>query len=71
MQSTMFIIQCAKCNAKGKKELVRAGQRVNLGSKGFSKDFFIIEIQTKGFSKGFLLEKYKRRDFRRDFLSWK
>ena len=31
----------------------RAGQRVNLGSKGFSKDFFIIEIQTKGFSKGF------------------
>ena len=31
----------------------RAGRRVNLGSKGFSKGFFNIEIQTKGFSKGF------------------
>ena len=44
----------------------RAGQRVNLDPKGFSKGFFTGKIQTKGFSKGFFTGEIQTKRFSKD-----
>ena len=43
--------------------MARAGQRVNLDPKGFSKGSFTGKIQTKPFSKGFFTRKVQTKQF--------
>ena len=41
----------------------RVGQRVNLDSKGFSKEFFTGKIQTKGFLQEFFTGEIQKKGF--------
>ena len=47
----------------------RAGQRVNLDPKGFSKGSFTGKIQTKRFSKGFFTRKVQTKRFSKGFFA--